>query len=243
LQTRWDRQQETGIPDREARFSAMLEALGAAVGSRFRVLDLGCGTGSLSERILRKYPKARSVAIDHDPVLLKIGRTGLGNFGGRLTWVDVDLRRPEWTTQLPVRRFDAAVSTTVLHWLTGSQLSRLYREVAGVLRPGGWLLNGDQVEYSMDSEQFRRLSRSVHRAFDSSGRAPGETWDAWWRSVLADPRLAAEAELHRIRYPHAHTDTPTPDLAGHVRRLKAAGFREVDLVWSHWDNRILAALR
>jgi SAM-dependent methyltransferase len=240
---RWDRQQETGIPEREFRFEAILETLGTAVGPRFRVLDLGCGTGSLSERILRRFPAARSVAVDHDPVLLKIGRVGLGDLGGRLRWVDADLARAGWAEGLPVRRFDAAVSTTALHWLNGPQLSRLYREVRRLLRPGGWFLNGDQLAYPKTHPTLRDLSNRVRRARASPGRKRGESWDDWWRAVLADSRFAVEAELRRRRYPHSHSETPTPDLPGHERRLKAAGFREVDLVWTQWDNRVLAAVR
>jgi SAM-dependent methyltransferase len=240
---RWDLQQEFGIPYREARFEAILEVLGVAVGPRFRVLDLGCGTGSLSERILRRYPRASSVAVDHDPVLLKIAKTGLGDLGGRLAYVDADLSRPDWTARLPNARFDAAVSTTALHWLTGSQLTRLFQDVGRLLRPGGWFVNGDQLEYPAGSPQIRRLARSVRQASPSTALGPGETWDAWWRAVLRDPRFAAEAKLHRLRYPHSHRRTKTPDLAGHVRRLRAAGFREVEVVWSRWENRVVVARR
>lgn len=240
---RWDLQQERGVRDREARFDAILEMLALTQGRRFRVLDLGCGTGSLSERVLYRFPQATSVAIDYDPVLLKIARTGLGTFGGRLTYVDADLRRPDWVERLPRLRFDAAVSTTALHWLTERQLRELYRGVAGLLRPGGWLVNGDHLGYPTRARAFDRLARSASGARTPAPKGAGESWEEWWSSVLHDRRFAAEAELHRRRYPHAHSGTPTPDLGGHVRLLRAAGFRAVDVVWSRWDNRVLAALR
>jgi trans-aconitate methyltransferase len=63
------------VEDREQRFEAMLDALRVGVGTPFRFLDLGTGTGSLTERILRRFPSARGVAVDFDPVLLReIGR-------------------------------------------------------------------------------------------------------------------------------------------------------------------------
>jgi len=71
----------------------------------------------------------------------------------------------------------------------------------------------------------------------------GATWDDWWAQVLNDPALRSEAELHRVRYPHSHSGTPTPDVAGHLRRLRAAGFREAGVVWSRWNNRVVAAVR
>src|SRR4029077_15223279 len=70
---RWDAQQQRHIPDREERFTAMVDALAAFAGPRPRVLDLGCGPGSLSARVLDRIPGASVVAIDADPVLLAVG--------------------------------------------------------------------------------------------------------------------------------------------------------------------------
>ena len=240
---RWDRQQNREIRDREARFDAMLEAIEVLVGRRFRVLDLGCGTGSTSERILRRFPVARSVAVDFDPVLLRIGERGLGSLGGRLTWVDADLRQSTWTRRLPVRRFDLAVSTTALHWFTSGQLRRLHGQIARLLRPTGWFLNGDRIAYPSRLPRFRDAAHAASRWGLPRARGTGEGWDAWWKAALSDPRLAAEAVLHRIRYPHAHGGTRTLDLEGSVRSLRRAGFREIGFVWARWDNRVLAAMR
>jgi SAM-dependent methyltransferase len=232
-----------GVPDREERFEAILEALEFTVGPRFAVLDLGCGTGSLSEHILRRFPRARSVAVDYDPVLLTIGKQGLGDLGRRLAWVDADLRRAEWPRHLPIRRFDAAVSTTAMHWLTGPELARLYRLLARLVRPGGMFLNGDSVAFPGDCPRLRSTAKAIQDERLRRARPRGASWEQWWKQVLADPGLAEEARLHRTRYPHAHGRERTPDLDGHIRRLRSAGFREVGLIWTRWDNHVLAAVR
>jgi SAM-dependent methyltransferase len=240
---KWDLQQARWIADREERFATMLEALEQGVGSRFVCLDLGCGTGSLSERILRRFPHARTVAIDHDPVLMTIGRVGLGDFRGRLTWLDADLRRKDWAGELPARRFDAAVSTTALHWFTGAELGRLYEDLARVIRPGGWFLNGDHIAFSPADAELHRTSRAILKRRARRAGSAGASWSAWWRAALADPHLTPEAQLHRVRYPHSHSGTPTLDLDGHLARLRAAGFREARLIWTRWENRVIAAVR
>ena len=114
---RWDRQQTRYIPSREERFEAMFDALEALLPPDFVALDLGCGPGSLSQRLLERFPQARSIAVDQDPVLLAMGQGALGDLGGRLRWVDVNLRESSWRERVGVESVDVALSTTALHWL------------------------------------------------------------------------------------------------------------------------------
>ena len=49
---RWDAQQEGYVPEREARFAAMFDAVAELLPAAFVALDLGCGPGTLSQRLL-----------------------------------------------------------------------------------------------------------------------------------------------------------------------------------------------
>ena len=76
---RWDAQQEWYMPDREDRFTVLIDAVEAGVGRDGPlVLDLGCGPGSLAVRLLDRIPAARVVAVDTDPLLLALGRAAYG---------------------------------------------------------------------------------------------------------------------------------------------------------------------
>src|SRR5579883_2600448 len=97
---RWDRQQAGYVPPREQRFSVMLDALATLLPESFVALDLACGPGSLSQRLLTRFPQARAVAVDLDPVMLKIGEGALGTFAGRLRWVEADVSTPAWVEAL-----------------------------------------------------------------------------------------------------------------------------------------------
>lgn len=244
---RWDLQQSSLLPEREARFAAMLDWVEVLVGRRPRCLDLGCGTGAISERLLARFPRARSVGLDYDPVLLRVGSTGLGGVGGRMRWVDADLRSPRWTSALPRGRFDAALSSTALHWLTGPQLGRFYRSLARVIRPGGLVLNADLIRFRGNSSRLGAAARALrHKRVRGAlpARAPrSENWEEWWSAIGREPGLSAELELRARRFPHEHMGTPTPDAEGHRARLLAAGFREVETVWSLGESRLLAAVR
>lgn len=245
LRRSWDEMQALHIPEREARFEAMTEILSVALPSRFRALDIGCGTGSLSERVLRRSPGARVVAIDHDPVLLAIGQHGLGSVRGRLAWVDADLRVPDWDRAIPRGRFDAAVSTTALHWLQPMELRGFYRGLARRLRAGAIFLNGDSLPARPgEKSRIERLARAIrHRRSRDRARADAKPWSEWWRHVSREPGLSLEWSEHERRYPHPHGNGPSSGLTLHRRALRAAGFREVGVLWQDLDNRVLVAVR
>src|SRR4051794_1368277 len=101
---RWDRQQEGYLPDREERFTALIDAVEGGTGRPDPlVIDLGCGPGSLSARLLQRLPRATVVAVDTDPLLLSLGRARYGDTAG-LRFADLDLRTPGWTTGLELDR-------------------------------------------------------------------------------------------------------------------------------------------
>jgi SAM-dependent methyltransferase len=244
---RWDRQQERYVWDREWRFRSMLLWLRATVGTRPRCLDLGCGTGAVTERVLAELPRARVVAVDFDPVTRTLGEVALRRYRSRVTWVDADLRSADWVHGLPDGRYDAALSSTALHWLRERELTRLYRQLATRIRPGGVFLNADGIAFDATSPRIReswdRVRATVQRRAPGRSARRGDAWKKWWREVARVPALQEEVRLHRARFPHEHLGTRTADLGGHVRRLRAAGFREVDLVYSRGTSRILAAVR
>ena len=114
---------------------------------RLLVLDLGCGPGSLSVRLLDRLPGAIVIAVDADPLLLALGRAAWADRPG-LRFADLDLRDPGWAASLGLDRpVDAVVSTTALHWLPKTALAALLSTMV------------------MRSNASPSLSRSIRRAF------------------------------------------------------------------------------
>ncbi|MBO0517854.1 class I SAM-dependent methyltransferase, partial [Streptomyces beijiangensis] len=139
-QESWDRQQEWYMPDREERFRVMLDMVEAVVGPSPRVLDLACGTGTITARLLARLPDATSTGVDLDPALLTIAE---GTFAGdeRVSFVTADLKDPDWPAELPHDSYDAVLTATALHWLHSEPLADLYGQVARLVRPGGVFMN------------------------------------------------------------------------------------------------------
>ena len=250
---RWDRQQEESLPDREDRFTALIDAVEEGTGRPDPlVLDIGCGPGSIGVRLLNRLPGATVIGIDADPVSLALGRAAYPDLPG-LRFIDLDLRVPGWSARLGLstrgpgdRVADAAVSTTALHWLPEHDLRAAYAELATVLRPGGLLLDGDH--FSLDAKEsptLARLDLALRRREDQR-RFPGghaESWSGWWEAVAADPALGTHlTERNRRHVDAGHHGTESNQLATHVEALKAAGFAEVGPLWQRGDNRLLCGV-
>jgi trans-aconitate 2-methyltransferase len=98
------------------------------------VLDAGCGSGRVTERLLERLPEGRVIAADAAPSMLAEARRRLERFGDRVRYVECDLSRP-----LPVdEQVDAILSTAALHWVPDHDA--LFANLAAVLRPGGRLV-------------------------------------------------------------------------------------------------------
>ncbi|MGW6744154.1 class I SAM-dependent methyltransferase [Streptomyces sp. NPDC055025] len=240
-QESWDRQQEWYMPDREERFRVMLDMVEAVAGPEPRVLDLACGTGSITDRLLRRFPAATSTGVDLDPALLAIAR---GYFAGdeRVSFVTADLADPGWTRLLPPGPYDAVLTATALHWLNTAPLAALYGQLAGLVRDGGVFMNADHMT-DPDTPRINAVERAHRHAGMDRARAAGALdWADWWDLAGKDPVLAAPtAERFEIYGEHADGDTPSLDW--HTRTLLEAGFGEARAVWASPSDTLVLALK
>ena len=122
---------------------------------RFRVLDLGCGTGELAPVFLRAGYDY--VGIDLEPERIAYGRRAYpqGRFevmdAGALAW--------------PAATFDHILVTGVLHHLSDEEVDRILAEMRRVLRPTGRAL---VMEDTAVGFKLNLLGALVHLADEGS---------------------------------------------------------------------------
>jgi len=107
----------------------------ARIERSHRVLDLGCGTATLTILIKRLHPGAEVIGLDGDEEVLKIAQAKAAKAG-----VDIALDHG-MAFELPYSNssFDRVLSSLVFHHLTRENKRRTTKEVFRVLRPGGEL--------------------------------------------------------------------------------------------------------
>lgn len=120
------------MPERRFKMALLDEA---RIQPGHRVLDVGCGTGTLLVWAARRHPEAFFSGIDPDPAILARARTKIARNGVR-----VELREGS-ATALPYENatFDRVFSTLMVHHLPSDAKRDAFRELARVLTAGGEL--------------------------------------------------------------------------------------------------------
>lgn len=126
----WHEQQTAFIEFRGLRtrmITDALVALRAELGRPLRLLDLACGPASLASAALEALPDGEAVAVDCDPVLLRLARE-TNRFGDRLRLVEADLVDPDLVAVLPPAR---TTRRSARRPCTGSIPTRWWRSTSG----------------------------------------------------------------------------------------------------------------
>jgi ubiquinone/menaquinone biosynthesis C-methylase UbiE len=105
----------------------------ANIQPRMNILDLGCGTGTLTLMLKRAHPEAHVIGLDGDSQVLDIAR-------GKSHGIDI-----QWDEGLatsipyPDSVFDKVVTSLVIHHLATPDKQRAFKEAYRVLKPQGEL--------------------------------------------------------------------------------------------------------
>ncbi|MDQ3830747.1 MAG: class I SAM-dependent methyltransferase [Candidatus Tectomicrobia bacterium] len=148
-------------------------------------------------------------------------------------------------SKLGVLEVDAVLSTTALHWLAPEYLTRLYRELGELVRPGGVFLNGDNLKFSPHLPSFQKVAQVMKERTrtDAFERRGLEDWESWWQALQAEPSLQALFAERERRFSWKTSGWHAPIFDVHVAALRDGGFREVGVIWQHMENRVLMAVR
>lgn len=145
-----------------------------------RFLDLGAGTGAMSELLLDAHPGSQAVLIDFSEPMLTRASVQLGEHAGRWQAVRGDLGDPAWRDALPEGRYDTIVSGLAIHHLPSERKRALFAEALELLEPGGMFVNMDYVAIDgplagLFDEQM--LANAVRHEHEQGGTRSAEEVD------------------------------------------------------------------
>ncbi|MBU2509976.1 class I SAM-dependent methyltransferase [bacterium] len=226
---RWDQMQERYLAERSERFNQIVKIIKATQPEASRILDIGCGTGSLSQRLLKELPNVELHCVDIDPTMLWITESLKTKFEDRIQIYRLDLRDNSWAKNFSLP-FDAVVSATALHWLNACQLNTLYQTIGQLLCSGGIFLNADHVgSESLKIQKYWKACREKLRSIENNNAS--DDWDSFWSSYSKALKLDVnKIHNHLFKDREGGPEDGLP-LSWHVDRLRENGFSMVDCFW------------
>ena len=183
-------------------------------GRELRALDLGAGTGLVTEIIRAAFPQSRVMALDASQGMLDRFRERFAN-DGRVSTEQMDYS----AGPLPKEQ-DLIVSALSIHHLDDEGKQQLFKTVYDCLNPDGIFINADLV---------RGTTKRVERHFQDHWRAHLE--------ASGIPRKELDEIYQRMTYDL--TSTVEDQLAW----LRSAGFGDVDCHYKYNNFAVYAGRR
>jgi tRNA (cmo5U34)-methyltransferase len=179
-----------GILGAEVQLQTMVQLVSHVPRRPMRVLDLGTGDGILLEALLQNDPIELAVALDGSSAMLEQARQRLGGYAtaGKTSihFVHADFSTPAWLEKVDANTFDAIVSGFAIHHCEDERKKALYREIFGLLAPGGVFVNIEHVASAspLGEEMFEVLKEHRSRADRAANRlAPVGVQLSWLQEI------------------------------------------------------------
>lgn len=178
------------------------------------IVDLGAGTGLLTELWYRRFPDAKYVLVDIAAEMLEIARKRFAGIA------NISYLGMNYIDKLPCDACDAFISALSIHHLEDADKIKLFSNIYDKLPKGGIFVNYDQ---------FRADSKAMSACFDD-----------FWIEHINNSGLSAKdiALWHERRKLDRECSVPQE-----TDMLKRCGFDTVECIYANRKFCVMAAIK
>jgi tRNA (cmo5U34)-methyltransferase len=195
------------IPCYQEMLTALVGGLLFPSGQKIRVLDLGCGTGTVAQLVKRSFPNAHIRCVDLAPAMLALAADKLRGVPG------IEFEQANLQFYRPVGPYDAVVTSLALHHLaTDSDKFRMHRKIYRALAKGGMFLNADITVSPQKPIQNFYLKK--------------------WADFIG--KTYTQKDIHKNYRRYQREDRPSV-LLKELLGLERIGFRRVEIFWKYYN--------
>lgn len=179
------------------------------------VIDLGCGTGTLSLKIKEFFTKAKITCMDMTRNMLKLAKVKLSKYEN-IEYILENFYNFNFN-----KKYDVVISSFALHHLiTAEDKKKFYQKIYNSLKVSGCFYNLDIIIGPNDEIQNFYMKK--------------------WEEFLS--QYFSEEELDKHFEQYYEEDSPE-SIMNHLRWLEEAGFRDVDVIRKYYNFALYGGIK
>lgn len=211
---KYDEQRKFFIPCFDDFYGTSISFLSECRNDFRSVLDLGAGTGLLTEYLYRQYPDADFTLVDISEQMLKVAKMRFENMN------NIEYIISDYSKALPDKKFDLIASALSIHHMESESRESLYGMIYDKLETGGYLINLDQFNAGSDFINSR--------------------YNKWWYEFIKSSGITEkefESLLKRRELDRENTIDETKSM------LKKTGFAHTECIYSYMKFGVILAVK
>lgn len=174
------------------------------------ILDLGAGTGLLTQKLIEYFPDAHYSLVDISDKMLEIAKERFKNA------LNIEFVVKDYSVNFPKVKSDLIASALSIHHLDESEKKSLYKNIFRSLNKNGYFLNIDQ--YSSKNDKVNDHYEELWISSIKESKLNDNDFKSWKRRRTIDKETTVDKE---------------------ISRLIKIGFKEVECVYKYWKFGVI----
>lgn len=193
-------------------YNQMVEALVLSIpfdkNMEINVIDLGCGTGTISKAVKTSFPNAKITCVDLAENMILMAKDKLRDFQG------IKYLQGDFNNFIFPEKYNVVISSLALHHLISDEDKKdFYKKIYENLTDNGFFCNADVVLGSNDFNTELYMEKWKEYMIKNVGK--DETENKW--------------------VPKYYEEDKPIDLMKHFSFMEEIGFKEFDIYWKYYN--------
>lgn len=200
------------IPFYNEIYEILVETIPFSSKCPMKILDIGCGTGTLAKKLKENFPLTQITCLDFANNMIDIAKEKLFEYQD-----DIDFLTGDFNKLKIKEKYDVVVSCFALHHISGDREKiKTYQNIYKKLNEGGIFLNADIILGVNNFTKHLYLQK--------------------WKDFIGQsfPEKVIEEEL----LPKYQAGDNPAELFKHLKWLEKSGFRDVETIWKYFNFAI-----
>lgn len=199
------------IPNYKEMINALISSIPLKKTGPIKVMDLGCGTGTVTKSLKESFPNAQVTCLDLAQNMIEMAKIKLDKYKD-MEYITGDFYHFNFS-----KKYDVIISSLALHHLeTDRDKKEFYTKIYNALRPGGVFFNAD---VTLGSNSYLQ-----HLYIDK------------WKKFMNKSIEMEEIENKWV--PQADVEDHPAKLVDQLDWLCGIGFKDVDVIWKYYGGAV-----